>query len=41
MEARSHAKILISDDEVIVGSFNFLSYGGSTPARRAGPSGRS
>lgn len=28
MGVRSHAKILISDDEVTVGSFNFLSYGG-------------
>jgi phosphatidylserine/phosphatidylglycerophosphate/cardiolipin synthase-like enzyme len=27
-EARSHAKILVSDDEVTIGSFNFLSYGG-------------
>lgn len=26
-EASSHAKILVSDDEVVVGSFNFLSFG--------------
>ncbi len=28
VEARSHAKVLVSDDEVTIGSFNFLSYGG-------------
>lgn len=28
VEAMSHAKVLITDDEVAIGSFNFLSYGG-------------
>lgn len=28
VEAPSHAKVLVSDDEVLIGSFNFLSYGG-------------
>lgn len=28
VEAQSHAKVLVSDDEVLIGSFNFLSYGG-------------
>jgi phosphatidylserine/phosphatidylglycerophosphate/cardiolipin synthase-like enzyme len=28
IEAPSHAKVLISDDQVTVGSFNFLSFGG-------------
>lgn len=28
VEARSHAKVLVCDDDVTVGSFNFLSYGG-------------
>lgn len=30
---KSHAKILVSDDEVTVGSFNFLSYGGDYEGR--------
>lgn len=37
VEARSHAKILISDDEVTVGSFNFLSYGGEYAGSTSGP----
>ncbi len=37
IEARSHAKILISDDEVTVGSFNFLSYGGEYAGSTNGP----
>lgn len=37
VEARSHAKILISDDEVTVGSFNFLSYGGEYANSLTGP----
>ncbi|MBL8841993.1 MAG: hypothetical protein JNL90_10770 [Planctomycetes bacterium] len=28
--ARSHAKVLVSDDEITIGSFNFLSYGGES-----------
>lgn len=37
VEARSHAKILISDDEITVGSFNFLSYGGEYAGSTSGP----
>lgn len=37
VEARSHAKILVSDDEVTVGSFNFLSYGGEYAGSTRGP----
>ena len=33
-EAESHAKLLISDDEVLLGSFNFLSFGGVYRAGR-------
>lgn len=37
VEARSHAKVLISDDDVTVGSFNFLSYGGEYAGSSSGP----
>ena len=30
VEARSHAKVLIADDMLAIGSFNFLSYGGQS-----------
>lgn len=33
IEARSHAKVLLSDDAVTLGSFNFLSYGGDYTSR--------
>ncbi|MBJ70532.1 MAG: hypothetical protein CMN31_04055 [Sandaracinus sp.] len=37
VEARSHAKVLVSDNEVTVGSFNFLSYGGEYTGSTSGP----
>jgi phosphatidylserine/phosphatidylglycerophosphate/cardiolipin synthase-like enzyme len=32
-EGKSHAKVLLCDDEVLIGSFNFLSYGGDYDRR--------